>query len=322
MYIRINYVNNKTDNITCGELVNLSYNTSPSMKYEKVYDIDELNIVDYILKYGKKLPSYKPRQLIRENNELLLEKSSLTKLGVPREVMQPIQKDLAIPADAEWDKIDLKKDVVRYLKEGDKNLFIQIEVDMIKVIVSYPSIKGTIFFVDTYVYKDDDWSGKFVKLPREFKTITQTIIDIEPRSNIYRLKNDFSISKQSKRKMIKKEKEFFKFSENFKTEFIRKFDSILKRMTGVYFKNAKEKITDKLKQKALENDLLIKGLENPLESPNGLSILDEFLFEFENEYSKFFKERVDIQELCNYFTKDKIMTSFMYFIYKGKILTK
>ena len=251
---------------------------------------------------------------------LILEKSSLTALGVPREVMQPIQRDLALSPAAEWEKMNHKKDIIDYLRKGDKNLFIQVAIDGIKIFGSYPSIKGVTYFIDYYIYKDDDWAGEFQKHKREYKTLTQLAIDIEPRTNIYRLKGDFEINKQPKRKMIKKEKSFIEFSERFKTDFLQQFDKILKRITGTNFKKAKEKITDKAKKIAVENNLLIKSLDNPLNGPNGLSILDEFLYKFEDTYSEYFDERIDIQELANYFTYEKIMTMFMYFIYTGKIL--
>ena len=292
-------------------------------KFERFYTIDELDRIKNLIKNdGKEGPSYKPKQFIYEINDsnLLLEKSSLTALGVPKEVMQPIQRDLALSPDAEWEKMNHKKDIANYLKKGDKNLFVQIAVDSIKVIVSYPTFKGTMYFIDNYVYRDTEWAGEFDKLKRQYDTLTQTLINIDPRTNIYRLKGDFEINKQSKRKMIKKEKSFMNFSEQFKIDFLQKFDKILKRITGTNFKKAKEKITDKAKKVAIENSLLIRGLDNPLNGPNGLSILDEFLYQFEEEYSKYFEERIDIQELSKYFTYEKTMTMFMYYIYTGKIL--
>lgn len=292
-------------------------------EYEKFYTVNELDKVKELIKYkDMNQPKYNPRKFIYESNntDLILEKSSLTKLGVPREVMQPIQRDLALSPDAEWEKMEHKKDVVDYLRKGDKNLFIQIGVDDIKVIGSYPSIRGVDYFIDNYIYRDTEWAGEYEKSKRHFDTLTQTLINIDPRKNIYRLKGDFSINKQPKRKMIKKEKSFMEFSDKFKTDFLKQFDKILKRITGTHFKKAKDKITDKAKRIAMENDLLIKGIDNPLSGPNGLSILDEFLFQFEEEYSKFFEERIDIQELSKYFTYDKVMTMFMYYIYTGKIL--
>jgi hypothetical protein len=67
--------------------------------------------------------------------------------------------------------------------------------------------------------------------------------------------------------------------------------------------------------------MIITGLENPLEGGNGLTILDEFLMQFENAYSEFFGEHTDIYELSKIFTRDKIMLSFMLYIYTGKIIT-
>jgi hypothetical protein len=290
--------------------------------FEKFYTIGDLNKIKNIIKNkGEIIPDYKPKQFVYENNsDLLLEKSSLTKLGVPREVMQPIQRDFALSPNVEWEKIKHKKDIVDYLRKGDKNLFIQIAIDSIKVIVSYPTLKGTMYFIDNYVYRDTGWSGEYEKLPRQYDTLTQTVINIDPRTNIYRLIGDFSVNKQSKRKMIKKEKSFMEFSEKFKTDFLQKFDSILKRITGTNFKKAKKEVTDKAKRVAIENNLLIKGLDNPLNGPNGLSILDEFLLQFEEAYSKYFEERIDIQELIKYFSYEKVMTMFMYYIMTNSIM--
>ena len=329
-----------------GEIPNLVYNlhegflwgrlefTLESDRFqniEKIFTINDLNDFTYIIK-NNKFPKIKPnymlskedrsKRFIYENfNEFLLERSSLTKLGIPREVMQPIQKDLALSPDAGWDKMKHKKDIISDLKSGEPCLFVQVALDNIKIFVSYPSPKGALYFVDNYIYRDTDWSGEFEKLKREYKTLTQLSIDIEPKSNIYKLDGDFSINKQGRRKFIKKEKSFMEFSDKFKTDFLQKFDKILKRISGTNFKKAKDKVTDKAKKIALENSLLIKGLDNPLNGPNGLSILDEFLYQFEEEYSKYFEERIDIQELSEYFTKDKLMTMFMYYIYTGKILT-
>jgi len=252
------------------------------------------------------------------NEGLIVEKSSLTALGVPPNVMKDIQKDLAIPSNANWVKVNHKFEINNFLRKGIKSLFLQININAISVIVCYPTIKGIEFFVDRYKYIADDWGGDFTKSKRVFPSYTQTMLQILPKSNIYRLEDDFSIIKQAKRKAIKKEVQFNDFTETFKKEFIQKFDAILKRVTGAKFKEAKGKIGEKAKQIALENHMLIKNLDNPMEEPNGLSILDEFLYQFEDEYSEFFGERLDIQELCNYFTRDKVLSMLMFFIWKGK----
>ena len=298
---------------------------NPHLKFYTINDLPEIKKLiknkDMIIPFYMLSREERRKRFVTENfNEFLLEKSSLTRLGIPREVMQPIQKDLALSPDVEWEKINHKKDILSELKNGGANMFIQIELNNIKVFVSYPTPKGTQYFIDNYVYRDTGWSGEFEKLKREYKTLTQLSYDIEPRSNIYKLNGEFSINKQSRRKFIKKEKSFLEFSDKFKTDFLQKFDKILKRISGTNFKKAKDKVTDKAKKIAIENSLLIKGLDNPLTGPNGLSILDEFLYQFEDAYSEYFEERIDIQELSEYFTKDKLMTMFMYYIYTGKIL--
>lgn len=252
------------------------------------------------------------------NEGLILEKSSLTALGVPTDVMKSIQKDLALSSDAKWEKINHKYEIDSFLKRGIKSLFLQININAISVIVCYPTIKGIEFFVDRYKYVDDDWTGGYTKSKRVFPSYTQTMFQILPKSNIYRLEDDFSIIKQVKRQAIRKETQFNEFTEKFKKEFLKKFDAILKRITGAKFKDAKGKIAEKAKQIALENKMLIQSLDNPLEGPNGLSIMDEFLYQFEEEYSEFFSERLDLQELCEYFTRDKVFTMLMYYIYTGK----
>jgi len=136
------------------------------------------------------------------------------------------------------------------------------------------------------------------------------------------LKSDFSLKNQPNRNVDKKEKEFDKFTMTFKKDFLEKFDNILKRIVGNKFDDAKKEIRDKAKQIELENQMMISGLDDPLEGHNSLTILDEFLYQFEDEYSNFFDERIELQELCDYFSREKVMTSFMYFIYTGKIITK
>lgn len=254
------------------------------------------------------------------NESLLLEKSSLTILGVPTNVMKSIQKDLSLSDDAQWERISLKKDVSDYLRKGDKNLFLQISLNSIIVIVSYPTIKGTEYFIDKYKYTEDDWGGEYKKTSREYKTYTQTMIDVRPNTNIYRLKGDFSIHRQSRRKMIRKEIQSIQFNEIFVKELLNRFDGILKRITGQGFKNAKGEIEKKAKQIALENKLLIQGLDNPLQGPNGLSILEEFLLQFEEAYSEYFGEPITIQELVELFSREKVMTMIIFYIYKGKII--
>jgi hypothetical protein len=279
------------------------------------------------------IPSYEPRKtdrnmdILKENKQnlqsedLLLEKSSLTKLGVPREVMQPLQKDFAIPADAQWERVGLKRDVEKIFRDGEKELILQIEVDSIKVFVSYFTPSADRYFIDSYVLDESGWGG-YEKIPREEVTLTRLLYEINSKSLLYHLKSPFSLIRQPKRLLMKKEKGFQDFTEKFKKDFLENFDLILKRIVGSQYKDAKQEIKDKARQVEIENKMMLSGLDDPLEGPNSLTILDQFLTEFEDAYSDFFGERLDIQELSQYFSREKMMTSFMYYIYTGKLLNK
>lgn len=302
-------------------------------KHERLFSVNDLKngLLTNILKFGKSLttPNYTPRKIERTLetyqlplDQLLLEKSSLTKLGVPREVMQPIQRDFAIPADATWDRIRLKRDVENIFRNGEKELVLQIETDSIKAFGSFMGSSGMKYFIDAYIMEDSGWGGGYNKLEREVVSLTQLLYQINSRALLYHLKDTFSLAKQPKRKLIKIEKGFEEFTSKFKSDFLHDFNSILRRIVGSKYKDAKQEIRDKAKQIEIENQMMISGLDDPLAGPNSLTILDEFITQFEEAYSEFFGERLDIQELSKHFTREKMMTSFMYFIYTGKLLNR
>lgn len=310
----------------------MSYLNSNSIlfKYEKVFTVEDLKngLLDNIIKYGTStlIPNYKPKQkIVREDmitklNDFLLEKSSLTALGVPNEVMKSIQSDLAIPSDAKWNRIRLKKDIINII-DNEKTLIIQIGLDAIDVLVSYGEQQNKQYFIDSYVLEEDtDWGGGYNKLPRKNVSKNQFLITIEPKKMLYHLQDDFSIKKEHHRKILKKEKSFDEFTNNFKKDFLKNFDSILRRIVGQNFKDAKDDVLDKARKIEIENKMMISGLDNPLKGANSLTILDEMIYQFEDEYSNYFDERLDIQEMSELFTRDKVMTAFMYFIYVGRIM--
>jgi len=114
---------------------------------------------------------------------LLEEVSSLTILGVPKEVMQPIQRDFAIPENAEWDRLPLKRDVEYLMKKGDKCLILQIAIDSVKVFVSHPLHDENSYIIDRYLLDEDaGWSGEYTKIKRESVSLTQLLSEVEPKS--------------------------------------------------------------------------------------------------------------------------------------------
>jgi hypothetical protein len=289
------------------------------LNFNKIYTIEDIKngVIDKI--YGINIkPNYNPKKLVSE--QLLLEKSSLTTLGIPTEVMKQIQSDYALLPNIEWKRILRKSDVEKILRTGTQELFIQIAVDAIKVLVLF---NGT-YFIDRYIYDENlDWSGGYKKIKREILSKNQLMLEVESRTNIYYLVNgNFTIHTKKKREILKKEKEFINFNNHFKEYFLNNFDKLLKSIIDKNFKDAKGENLKKGERIAKENDMFIKGLKNSLESPNSLSILDELIIKFEEAYSEHFNERIDIKEMCDLFGFNKIMTSFMLYLYSGKLIIK
>lgn len=258
---------------------------------------------------------------IKLKDFLLLEVSSLTKFGVPKEVMQPIQRDFAIPENAEWDRLPLKRDVVDLMRKKQKNLILQIAMDSIKIFVSYPFRGENSYIIDRYLLDDEaGWSGKYIKDKREAVSLTQLLSEVEAKSLLYYLLDDFSIARQNIRQLKKKNIGFTEFTNNFKKEFLHNFNNILKRIVGNKYDDAKDEINAKAKRIEIENNMIISGLDSTIEGPNSLSILDEFIIQFEDAYSDFFSEHLNIQELSEHFTREKVLTMFMLFIYNGRLM--
>ena len=294
----------------------------PRETFERLFTVNDIktNFFKNIIVHGQSLSVVDMYNKRKDNlTNRILEKSSLSILGVPSEVMKPIQRDLSIPDNAEWRKIGLKRDALSLIQKKDKLLFLQIEIDSITVFISY----GGLYYTDVYIIQDNiDWGGGYKKLPRETISKSHFISRLDTNVLLYYLKDDFSINTQPYRKMKKRTDEFENFTLNFKIDFLEQFNSILKRMVGYNnYDEAKEKIIDNARKIEKENKMIVHGLDNPLETDNSLTILDEFLIKFEKEYSKFFGERLDILELSELFTRDKIMSSFMLFVYSGKIIT-
>ena len=66
----------------------------------------------------------------------LFEHSSLTKLGIPNEVMKYIQYHYEINSNANWIKIGLKRELIEELKKDEIAMFIEIADKYIKIIVN------------------------------------------------------------------------------------------------------------------------------------------------------------------------------------------
>jgi hypothetical protein len=278
----------------------------------------------------------------------IFEKSSLTKLGINTKIMKSIQKDFALSDNAEWEPTNKKIDLVNELNNDKNVMIIQLSSKSTKILVKYKNIKYE-YFVDEYLELEDDWESNWKKLKRVYYTKTELISEIKSHSLYFILKSgEFTNTLQQDRTLIKSEIKYNEFYDNFKNEVINNFTSIVKRIFKSKSEEIKKEILQNLEietdtksetelQKLLNKNIELNkkytfyqklhNLDDPYslkskERDDSLSIIDKKILEFEEEYSKYFKEFLNIQELCEHFTRDRIITEFFYFLYSGKIYNK
>lgn len=272
----------------------------------------------------------------------LFEKSSLTALGVPNEVMREIQYNYELKPDAEWIRLGYKKDLIEELKKDEKAFFLEISDKYIKVIVN---LTNNEYFIQYFNYDDAGW-GKYESEEREMITRTQLLIGVNPKNIIYKLEGIFQERPKAQRKVQKEIKELDETTNEFKFYILYNFNKIVKRIYGKRFDEVMKKIANniatikegstadeiliflrdnkKLAEKAkeyedakTEDDILkIQELEQKY---NSLPVIDEYLINFEVGYSDKFKTRLNIKQLIDTFNRMKIETAFMYYLYTGKL---
>jgi hypothetical protein len=278
----------------------------------------------------------------------LFEKSSLTHLGVPNDVMVDIQKQFALPSDVKWKNIKYKKDLRTELRKYGKRIFISVSEDKYNIVVIF-SVDGN-FYVDNYkFYIADDMGDEYWDKEDRIKTnVTDINKSIQGGSKIYKLlSDDWTYENSAKRKMKKYSAEFDNFTLEFKKDFAKNFTKIVKRLYSNHSSHIQEIIIHNLisvnnnispedtkeilatnVSKAKQSDYFKKKGEE--EDPyqlqvdyirdNSITIFNEFLISFEDEISQKYNEFLNIHELCLRYGRDKISLSFMYFLYSGKIM--
>ncbi|MCK9446038.1 hypothetical protein M0Q50_04010 [bacterium] len=272
----------------------------------------------------------------------ILEKSSLTKLGIPNEVMKDIQINYEIPSNTQWEEISYKKDLKNELKKDEKSIYIEVSEQHIKVILNdYLTYKE-----QKYKFDSSGWGNYEIGQIID-KTYTQTLKDILTKSKIYKFQSDDIISEPIIKRKIKKELEDFdNKTDEFKISIIRNFNNIVKRIYDKKYSIVMKKIADnmssikpnvnadellkfltdnkKLAELAKEyevskNDDDKLGLKKLEKQYNSLPIFDEFLINFEVLYTDKYNYRVTIKDLLDTFGLMQTQTAFLYYLYTGKI---
>ena len=96
-------------------------------------------------------------------------------------------------------------------------------------------------------------------------------------------------------------------------------DASEQKIREILFLNVdKAKEVEEYRRKANEKDPY--NLYSDIVKANSLTIFDEYLIKFEDEYSDKYREYLNLPLMIEKFGRDKIMTAFMIYLYSNKII--
>lgn len=278
----------------------------------------------------------------------VFEASSLSKLGVPKEVMQILQRRYQFPVTAQWERIPEKTEVSRILETDSTALIIEMTTTYIRVIRS----EGKQWRVETFNYEDANW-GSYVQAEPQIGSLHTILKTISPQSLLWALRQgEYEPRTLTQRQDQEHRAEFDYLTFEFKLKILQNFNAILRRLYGAKAQTVTQKILhnvetlpehlDKLKGSNWEQEIVhlindnaaLKkvadqyqrlreeqdslGLEKLERQYNSLTIFDEYLLQFEVLYSEHFDTYLSLRDLIADFGEEKILTAFMYFLYTGK----
>jgi len=272
----------------------------------------------------------------------IFEKSSLTALGVPDDIMKEIQIEFEIPSDANWEQMKLKKNIIKSLKTTN-SFFLSFSKTTDNIFIFFNN--NNRYYIQYFKYDNDGW-GSYQISNREEITFTQLNIHINIKNTNYKLNSDFKTKTKKERTIQTQTENLEKTTEVFKYNILSHFNNILKRMYGGKYHRVMKQISinlSKVKKNTNANDLLdiLKDntklakiaaeyedamndddrlkLRNLEKKYNSLSTLDEYLIMFEENYSEKYNYYLNIKDLIKDFGQMQIETAFIYFLYTGKI---
>ena len=276
----------------------------------------------------------------------LFEKTSLIGIGVPYSVMQSLQKNYALSDDAKWKPLKYKKDVTSALHKQKDNLIVSICTG--KLFVMFTHNKE--FYIETYFLteKDDFGNENWQRIDRVKDTITNILKKIEKGCKSYELiSGDWTPEFYGKRKIKKEESDFEQITNDFKRDFAESFTKIVRKMYGRkanviteiiinHLKNVKKNITDEQIRdilflnvdraknidmfKKVEKDKDPYKLYNQVIKDNSLTIFNTHLISFESDYSDKYSEYLNIPIMIEKWSREKISTAFMIYLYCNKLI--
>jgi len=273
----------------------------------------------------------------------IFEKSSLTPIGVPDEVMKEIQINFEIKSNSTWKKMKLKKDIINDLKKN-KSFYISFSKYTDNMFIFYSVDKK--YYMQYFRFDSNGW-GTYEIDNREEISFNNLNGMINIKNEIYKLENSSFKTKLKKQRIVQSQTEKLeKTTESFKYYILKHFNNIVKRMYGGKYYKVMTRISENLSditnttsaselldiltdnkelakiaaeyEDAMNDDDLLK-LKNLEKKYNSLTIIDEYLLMFENEYSEKYSYFVNIKSLIETFGRMQIETAFMFYLYTGRI---
>ena len=277
----------------------------------------------------------------------LFEKTSLLNIGVPESVMKSIQRNYAISDDAQWQPLTKMKADINLALRQKKNTIV-ISICKTKIFITFSYNKE--YYIETYsqTQKDDFGNEQWQREDRIKTNLPDAIKKIQRGCTSYKLTQGEWLHEFSNRRKARKEESVFEtITNSFKIDFAENFTKIVKRLYDRKaniisdiivnnLKNVKRDLTDeqireilylnvdrakevdifKTKEKAKDP----YKLYSEVIKANSLTIFNEYLIRFEDEYSDKYKQYLNIPIMIKKWSRDKIMTAFMIYLYLNKLI--
>jgi len=276
----------------------------------------------------------------------IFEKTTLINIGVPYDVMQTIQRNYTISDNAKWTELKYKKEIKLLLSKKENNLIISISNNKILVVYYFDNK----YFMENYdlIENDDFGNIRWERIYRVETTITEILNNINKDFKSYKLTSgEWSTDFATERKLKRETKKFDKTTEQFKKDFAKNFTKIVKRLYGRRSNMVSDTIIDYLKNVSDDSseskirEILFMNVDKAKEveyfrkrgaekdpyklysdrvKADSLTIFDDYILLFEDYYSNKYKEFLNIPEMIDRWSRDKVMTAFMVYLYNGILM--
>jgi hypothetical protein len=222
----------------------------------------------------------------------IFEKSSLSTIGIPKDILPLIERDYEIPGTAQWEKTSAAKLIyITYmLTKGEPILFIHVSPKKVTLISSQDIEFQRYFYIEEYQLIEDDFGATWERNERiTFKPDT-IVKQLNTQGQYYYLQaNDFKIDSKKKRKV---------------TNYVAAYDIQLEDIVS--------KLKTHLRKAKIPVDLEVKA--------NSLSDFDEKILGFEDEISTLRNDYITVLDLYTQYGEKELMRALIYYFKTGKII--